>query len=103
MVGLHASNGGRAVRDAVRCADAQITIWRSNEDGVAKRVTVSPAPVVRKITNDWTIVTDNAVIDNLSSLRQSKLPNETGGVLLGSFDMERRIVYLVDALPLAAR
>ena len=99
MVGLHASNGGRAVRDAVRCADAQITIWRSNEDGVAKRVTVSPAPVVRKITNDWTIVTDNAVIDNLSSLRQSKLPNETGGVLLGSFDMERRIVYLVDALP----
>ena len=99
MVGLHASNGGRAVRDAVRCADAQITIWRSNEDGVVKRVTVSPAPVVRKIINDWTIVTDNVVLETLSRLRQSKLPNETGGVLLGSFDMERRIVYIVDALP----
>ena len=99
MVGLHASNGGRAVCDAVRCADAQITIWRSNEDGVVNRVKVSPAPVVRKITNDWTVVTDNVVIETLSRVRQSKLPNETGGVLLGSFDMERRIVYVVDALP----
>ena len=99
MVGLHASNGGRAVRDAVRCADAQITIWRTNEEGVTRRVTVSPAPVVRKTTNDWTIVTDNAVVDTLSSLRQCNLPNETGGVLLGSFDMERRIVYIADALP----
>lgn len=99
MVGLHASHGGRAVRDAVRCIDAQITVWRSSEDGVAKRVTVSPAPVVRRITNDWTVVTDNAVFDTLSSLRKSKLPNETGGVLLGSFDMERKIVYIVDVLP----
>ena len=99
LVASHASTGGRAVRDTVRCTDAQITVWRSNEDGVAKRVTVSPAPVVRRITNDWKVVTDNAVVDTLSSLRKSKLPNETGGVLLGSFDMERHIVYIVDVLP----
>ena len=99
LVALHASTGGRAVRDAAPCADAQITIWRTNEDGVAKPITVPPAPVVRKSTNNWTIVTDKGLIETLSSLRQSKLPNETGGVLLGSFDMERRIVYIVDALP----
>ena len=99
VVASHASMGGRALRDAVRCVDAQITVWRTNEEGVTRRVTVSPAHVVRKITNDWTIITDKAVVDTLSSLRQSKLPNETGGVLLGSFDMERRIVYIVEVLP----
>ncbi len=99
MVVSHASTGGRAVRDAVRCNKAQITIWRTNENGVAKRVTVSAAPVVRKTTDNWAIITDRELIETLASLRKSKLPNETGGVLLGSFDMERRIVYIVDVLP----
>ena len=30
-------------------------------------------------------------------MRKAKLPNETGGVLIGSFDMARRIIYVVDA------
>ena len=40
-----------------------------------------------------------ALLAKLSSLREPKLPNETGGVLLGSFDVERRILYIADALP----
>ncbi len=99
LVASHASTGAGAVRDAVRCAAAKIAIWRTNENGVPKRVTVTPTRTVRKSTNNWTIVTDKGLMETLSSLRQSKLPNETGGVLLGSFDMERRIVYIVDALP----
>ena len=27
------------------------------------------------------------------------MPNETGGVLVGSYDFERQIIYLVDVLP----
>ena len=99
MVALHASQGGRAVGDAIRGTDAMVTIWRSSDDGVVQRVDVTPSPVVRKQINSWTVITDNALLEKLYTLRQSKLPNETGGVLLGSFDMERRIVYIVDALP----
>ena len=99
MVALHASQGGRAVGDAVRGTDATVAIWRSSDDGVVQRVNVPPSPVVRKQINSWTVITDNALLEKLYTLRQSKLPNETGGVLLGSFDMERRIVYIVDALP----
>ena len=98
-VALHASNGKRELKDVLRRTDAAVAIWRSREDGSVRRVNVNPSPLVRKQINSWTIITDNGLLAKLSSLRQSKLPNETGGVLLGSFDMERRIVYIVDALP----
>ena len=99
MVALHASQGGRAIGNVIRGTDATVAIWRSSDDGVVQRVNVPPSPVVRKQINSWTVITDDALLKKLSTLRQSKLPNETGGVLLGSFDMERRIVYIVDALP----
>ena len=99
MVALHASQGGRAIGDVIRGTDATVAIWRSSDDGVVQRVDVTPSPVVRKQINSWTVITDDALLNKLFTLRQSKLPNETGGVLLGSFDMERRIVYIVDALP----
>ena len=35
---------------------------------------------------------------SFSALRESKLPNETGGVLLGYIDLEHRIVYVVDTI-----
>ena len=33
----------------------------------------------------------------LRAARNEKLPNETGGVLIGSFDMARKVIYVVDA------
>ena len=32
-------------------------------------------------------------------LRNAKLPNETGGVLVGSLDLERKIAYVIDTVP----
>ena len=99
MVALHASLGVRAIRDAVRSPDSTVKIWRASEDGVVQLVDVTPAAVVLTQTNSWTVITDNGLLEKLFGLREDKLPNETGGVLLGSFDMERQIVYIVDALP----
>ena len=38
-------------------------------------------------------------MDTLAQMRESRLPNETGGVLVGSRDRSRKILYVVDALP----
>ena len=32
-------------------------------------------------------------------LRSRRLPKETGGILIGSYDQGRRAIYIVDALP----
>jgi len=53
--------------------------------------------VVLKI-NEWTLITDESFVKKLQQVRSKKLPNETGGVLLGSWDLTRRIVYVVDTI-----
>jgi integrative and conjugative element protein (TIGR02256 family) len=38
-------------------------------------------------------------MDKVARDRSEKLPNETGGVLIGARDTKRRIVYVVESLP----
>jgi proteasome lid subunit RPN8/RPN11 len=42
---------------------------------------------------------DNVFVASARALRQAKLPRETGGVLLGSWDLMRGIVYVVATIP----
>ena len=56
------------------------------------------APVLKHEMGEWTVFTDRWVINKLGAARTDKLPNETGGVLIGSYDMQRKIVYIVDTL-----
>jgi hypothetical protein len=99
MVARHASQGAQAVSRTLRTSQAVISIWRTTADDVAQRVDVTPAPTLQQSRGNWTMVADQGLLDNLATLRQSSLPNETGGVLLGSYDMERRVVYIAHALP----
>jgi integrative and conjugative element protein (TIGR02256 family) len=47
----------------------------------------------------WNVILDQGIIRTIMESRLAKLPAETGGVLLGSLDQERRIIYVVDTLP----
>jgi hypothetical protein len=49
--------------------------------------------------DDWTILIDEWLLQKLSQFRLSRLPNETGGVLLGTFDTHSRTCLIIDALP----
>ena len=44
-------------------------------------------------------VTAHRALRRLADLRASKLPNETGGVLIGVYDLQRRSTYVVDTVP----
>jgi len=39
------------------------------------------------------------MLNKLFQLRNKKLPNETGGIIIGSFDHARQIVYIVETIP----
>lgn len=64
-----------------------------------RSIVVPVHPTIEWTLGGWTLCTDDAFLTKIRSLRRSKLPNETGGVLIGSFDLERRIIYLVDTIP----
>ena len=99
LVALHAAIGSRAIRDALSSVSAQITIWRVEEHGyTVDSVSVDPVQPSKEIVGAWTVYTDSALREKLSNLRQERLSRETGGVLIGTYDMHRKIIYIVDTV-----
>ena len=87
----------RQIRTAT--AGAAITIWRTALDGSVTRIESPVASVVRCAHDGWGFVLDAGMVSRAAKYRQEHLPNETGGVLIGYFDVPRKSVYVVDALP----
>jgi integrative and conjugative element protein (TIGR02256 family) len=99
LVALHAAIGATALREILRNHDSVLAVWRADNAGNVRRITLPTWPIILQKAGSWTIVIDHGLLHKLSSMRKEKLPNETGGVLLGSFDVQRSILYIVDALP----
>jgi len=96
-VALHGAIASSAIR--ALGPEAAITIWRSGADGTVDRVDVAPSIVHRLILGNWTVALDELLVATLYRARSAKLPNETGGVLLGAHDLEHRTVHLTVGLP----
>lgn len=100
LVALHAAIGSRALRRALASDSAAISLWRANPESMeVRRFDLKPTHAHRTAKGQWTVCIDEGLSSRLHALRKRKLPNETGGVLIGSFDLERSIVYAVDMLP----
>jgi hypothetical protein len=100
LVALHAAIGTRQLEAVADQDAAVIRIWQMNErspDVPAIDVTVSP--VSRRVLGAWTVLYDDQLLETIQLLRAERLPKETGGILVGSFDVERRIIYVVDTIP----
>jgi hypothetical protein len=98
-INLFAGIGSRAFRDALSYDDALISIWELDSASQVRRVEITPEPVIESDIRGWSVCTDNQLLHSINTFRQLRLPNETGGVLLGSYDMQRRIIYVVAMLP----
>lgn len=100
LVALHAAIGARAFRAALSADSAGISVWRTNEDDLSvEHLQITPEEIVEKKVGGWTVVTDQSLLDKVAKTRLEKLSNETGGVIVGAHDMERKILYAVDVLP----
>lgn len=74
--------------------------WRL--DGVTGAVIPAQVPLAgvhRHQFDGWRVTLTYDVIGKMQALRHNALPNETGGVLIGSFDTVRAVVHIVSALP----
>lgn len=98
-VALHAGIASEAVRRASELDGAQITIWQTDESQLTVgRVDIAAETMRRVQIGYWQVLITDSAIRTVTSLRASKLPRETGGVLVGDCDMERHRIYLVSAL-----
>jgi hypothetical protein len=100
LVAMHAALASEAVRRAVASDDASIRVWRCDPaTSAVTQIEIAPVESLRHQLSGWTIVLDRHLLARLTALRAAKLPKETGGVLIGSYDLTRRIVYAVDTVP----
>lgn len=100
LVALQAAIGSRALHRAIQSDGATLSVWRIDEENsTVNTVHVAPSEISTERVGEWMLHTDATLLDKLAALRSRKLPNETGGVLLGAFDLQRKIVYVIDTIP----
>jgi integrative and conjugative element protein (TIGR02256 family) len=100
LVAMHAAIASEAVRRALASDDASIRVWRCESQGLS--VTPFDVPVNHTQKSDvwgWSLALDQRLLAKLAELRSAKLPNETGGVLIGTIDLERMVVHVLDTIP----
>jgi len=98
LIALQSALCSRVLRDVISKEECMISVWHSDDEMNVKRYSFPASLTFTHQIGQWTIRTDQWLIDKLSSARMDKLPNETGGVLLGSYDMQRKIIYIVDTI-----
>src|SRR5208337_3674133 len=80
--------------------EASLHVWHYDPN-TASIVAGSYTPAAPRIAamNGLQIVWDGEIREKIRSQRENHLPSETGGVLLGYFDLVLRKVFIVDVLP----
>lgn len=80
--------------------DAQCRIFRlTPESGAVEVDDISLSKIDLLCNNDWKLSISRSAIESINELRKQALPNETGGVLLGTIDMTRKVMHVIGALP----
>jgi hypothetical protein len=99
-ISLLASICAKAIRNIIEHRDAVIFIWSINpNDFTVQKYSTIPTKWERVYSNEWKVYLNLQLLEEMQSLRIQKLPKETGGVLLGSIDTERKIIYVYDTIP----
>ena len=98
-VTIHAGIGADAVRRILKQTEAGAFVWRLDEsDCTVTRIPVDIQPMRRLDVAGFTVFVSELLAETLRIQRAGKLPNETGGVLIGDCDMQRRRIHLVGSI-----
>lgn len=98
-VGTLANLLAMGLGSALDAEDATLSIWSLAENGVVSLVSRTPKPLVIHRLGEWTITITAELERKIAMMRQEKLNNETGGILLGVIDLSVKRIDLVDAWP----
>lgn len=96
----HASIVSDVVRGATNRSDASLTVFvESNDSGERHRFDVELFTAIESDAGEFSVFVDSGLVHKLREMRETDLPNETGGILLGFVDFNIKSIYVVDAVP----
>ena len=90
----------RFIKDILINKEPRISIFKWSEN--PQSISEIPVPINRfhvSQSSGWEIRTSDLVLSELKKERRKKLPNETGGVLLGKINHGKRIIHVSRFLP----
>lgn len=98
-VAINAGIAAKALRAALAQEAPLAKVWRTDPATLeVQKVDIDPRPMKRFDAGGWTVLVRPGLLEAIWKRRDQRLPDETGGVLLGDFDTSRKLIYLVDAL-----
>ncbi|MEZ4985530.1 MAG: Mov34/MPN/PAD-1 family protein [Saprospiraceae bacterium] len=96
--GIFSSIASGVIKQLYSETNAFVRIWHLNEDMSISHFFIPTSPFVKTETGDWIILISSDLHEKIHKQRAIKLPSETGGILIGSFDMQSKIIYIVDSI-----
>lgn len=94
---IFAGIASNAIKQINCQCNASISIWNWKDLSLTRYEECGE--VFQEVTyNGWMIKISPSLIERLYSQRKHRLPNETGGVLVGAYDFSHSICYIVDAV-----
>ena len=98
-IAFHSASLCKRIRSGIENNSAQLSILSSDQNDQIVNFSIELAKPRFYSVCGWTIISNEKVETKVHKLRYSRLPNETGGVLIGYFDTYNKRVYIVDCLP----
>lgn len=96
---LFSALSSKCLKEFISKKDSLAVIWKLNIENLSiTRHQISISESFEKKIEDWTITYDASFLDKIDGLRKRKLPKETGGILIGAYDMQRKKVFLSDTI-----
>ena len=97
-VSLLAGLAVQALRTFRHSNPPKASIWRTQIDGGISAIDVPVDPYHGQRFGEWDIRWGSGVLEAMAKEREANLPNETGGILLGLVDFERRLIRVSSAI-----
>lgn len=100
FVHLHSGILSRQLRQSLGSDEARLCVWES--DPLTSSVRAHEVPLCdaqSERCGEWLVKYDRGLKEKMFDIRQSSLPNETGGAILGITDFKSKTIVLVDVLP----
>ena len=93
-ISLSAALCCKAIKLYTSNADGEIIIWTHATDSVEKESFMAEKWMTCEY-DGWKVELSLSLLNEMQTDRRGALPNETGGVLIGAYDIARKRVYVV--------